>query len=152
MKSDIKSKNLRITKIKSWETVSPSTAMICSLSKPLILGFWRNAHDQYTNLLSRPLMIALQDVRTPFGFYLRACWEVVPPPPLPWSWYYMKSRHFYIEIGSNAQEQCVTRCPVSRLVHLPGRQKSVITWKISTRDPGITRAALARLLYNFCCV
>ena len=60
--------------------------MICSLSKPLILGFWRNAHDQYTNLLSRPLMIALQDVRTPFGFYLRACWEVVfplPPPPHP---------------------------------------------------------------------
>ena len=59
--------------------------MICSLSKPLILGFWRNAHDQDTNLLSRPLMIALQDVRTPFGFYLRACWEVVsspPPPPL----------------------------------------------------------------------
>ena len=38
------------------------------------------------------------------------------------------SRHFYIEIGSNAHEQCVTRCPVSRLVHSPGRPASAITW------------------------
>ena len=49
-----------------------------------------------------------------------------------------RSRHFYLEIGSNVHEQCVTRCPVSRLVHSPGRPASVITWKISTRDPGIT--------------
>ena len=48
------------------------------------------------------------------------------------------SRDFYIEIGSNAHEQCVTRCPVSRLVHSPGRPVRVITGKISTRDPGIT--------------
>ena len=40
--------------------------------------------------------------------------------------------------GSNAHEQCVTRCPVSRLVHSPGRPASVIPWKISTPDPGIT--------------
>ena len=63
--------------------------------------------------------------------------------------------------GSNAHEQCVTRCPVSRLVHSPGRPASVITWKISTRDPGITilgsqLTGLARLSYyrkvDFCCV
>ena len=62
---------------------------------------------------------------------------------------------------SNAHEQCVTHCPVSRLVHLPGRLASVITWKIATRDPGITipgsqLTRLARLSYNrkvdFCCV
>ena len=29
-------------------------------SRPLIYGFWRNAHDQYTNPLARPLLIALQ--------------------------------------------------------------------------------------------
>ena len=40
--------------------------------------------------------------------------------------------------GSNAYEQCVTRYPVSLLVHSPGRPASVITWKISTRDSGIT--------------
>ena len=49
-----------------------------------------------------------------------------------------RSRHCHIEIGSNAHEQCVTYCPVSRLVHSPGRPVSVITWKISTRDLGIT--------------
>ena len=40
--------------------------------------------------------------------------------------------------GSNAHEQCVTRCPVFRLIDSPGRPASVITWKISTQDPGIT--------------
>ncbi|CAH3173769.1 unnamed protein product [Porites evermanni] len=34
--------------------------------------------------------------------------------------------------------QCVTRCPVSRLVYSPGSSTNVITWKISTRDRGIT--------------
>ena len=29
-------------------------------------------------------------------------------------------------------------CPVSRLVHSPGSPATVITWKISTRDPCIT--------------
>ena len=48
------------------------------------------------------------------------------------------TRYFYIEIGSNAHEQCFTRCPVSLLVHSPGRPESVITWKISIRDPCIT--------------
>ena len=38
--------------------------------------------------------------------------------------------------GRNAHEQCVTHCPVSRLVHSPGRPASVITWKISTRHAG----------------
>ena len=68
---------------------------------------------------------------------------------------------YYIEIGHNALEQCVTRCPVSRWVRSPGRPTSVITWKISTRDPGIIilgsqLTGLARLSYNckvdFCCV
>ena len=69
--------------------------------------------------------------------------------------------HFYIEIGNNPHEQCVTCCPVSRLAYSPGRPASVITWKISARDPGITilgsqLTGLARLSYNrkvdFCCV
>ena len=55
--------------------------------------------------------------------------------------------------GSNTHKQCVTRCPVSRLVHSPGRPATVITWKISTRDPGITilgsrLTGLTRLSYN----
>ena len=40
--------------------------------------------------------------------------------------------------GSNAHEQLVTRCPVSRLVHSSGHPARVITWKIATREPGIT--------------
>ena len=63
--------------------------------------------------------------------------------------------------GSDAHEQCVTCCPAPLLVHSPGRQASVITWKISTWDPGITIlgsqvTGLARLPYHrkvdFCCV
>ena len=55
--------------------------------------------------------------------------------------------------GSNTHEQYVTRCPVSHLVHSPGRMASVITRKISTRDPGITilgsqQTRLARLSKN----
>ena len=40
--------------------------------------------------------------------------------------------------ASNMHEQYVTRCPVSHMVHSPGRMASVITRKISTLDPGIT--------------
>ena len=47
--------------------------MFLFFSRPLIYGFWRNAHDQYTNPLARPLLIALQVVRTSFGFHLREC-------------------------------------------------------------------------------
>ena len=63
--------------------------------------------------------------------------------------------------GSSAHEQCVTRCTVFCLVDSSGHPASVITWKISTRDPGITilgsqLTGLARLSYNrkvdFCCV
>ena len=63
--------------------------------------------------------------------------------------------------GSSTHEQCATRCPVSRLVHSLGRRASVITWKISTQDPGITipgsqLTGLVRLSFNrkvdFCCV
>ena len=43
-----------------------------SSQKPLIFGFWRNAHDQYTNPLTRLLMIALQVVRTSFEIAQRA--------------------------------------------------------------------------------
>ena len=55
--------------------------------------------------------------------------------------------------GSNAHEQCFTRCPVSCLVHSLGRPASVITWKIATREPGITiqvfqLTGLAGLSYN----
>ena len=50
--------------------------------KALILGTWRNAHDQYTNPLSRPLT-ALQLVRTSFGFHLRECIESSFPFPPP---------------------------------------------------------------------
>ena len=63
--------------------------------------------------------------------------------------------------GSNAHEQCVARCTVFCLVDSPNRLASVITWKISTWDPGVTMlesqlTGLARLSYNrkidFCCV
>ena len=40
--------------------------------------------------------------------------------------------------GSNTHEHYVTCCPVSHMVHSPGRMASVITRKISTLDPGIT--------------
>ena len=45
--------------------------------------FWRNAHDQYTNPLARLLLIALQVVRTSFGFHLRECMGSSFPPPPP---------------------------------------------------------------------
>ena len=76
---------------------------------------------------------------------------------IPWSRVYdpqITSR------GRGAHDH-VTRCRVSRLVHSPGRLASVITRKISSRDPGITilvsqLTGLARLSYNrkvdFCCV
>ena len=54
----------------------------CFFSRPLIYGFWRNAHDQYTNPLARPLLISLQVVRTSFGFHLRECMGSSSPPPL----------------------------------------------------------------------
>ena len=42
------------------------------------------AHDQYTNPLARPLLIALQVVRTSCGFHLRECMgSSFPPPPPP---------------------------------------------------------------------
>ena len=50
-------------------------------SRPLINGFWRNAHDQYTNPLARPLLIALQVVRTSYGFHLRECMGSSFPTP-----------------------------------------------------------------------
>ena len=74
LKSDIKPLNLRITKIKWWETVPPWPPGFCSFLKtlkPLFLGYWSNAHYQYTNPISRPLMIALLVVKTSFGFHLR---------------------------------------------------------------------------------
>ena len=40
--------------------------------------------------------------------------------------------------GSSVHEQCVTRCPVFRLVDSPARAASMITWKISAQNPGIT--------------
>ena len=51
--------------------------------KTVDLWFWRNAHDQYINPLARPLLIALQVVRTSFAFQLRECMgSSSPPPPL----------------------------------------------------------------------
>ena len=40
--------------------------------------------------------------------------------------------------GSNTHEHYITCCPVSHMVHSPGRMASAITRKISTLDPGIT--------------
>ena len=56
--------------------------------------------------------------------------------------------------GNNTHEQYVTRCPVSHLVHSLGCMASVITRKISIRDPGITilrsqLTGLARLSNNY---
>ena len=50
-------------------------------SKPFIYDFCRNAHDQYTSPLARPSLIALQAVRTSFGFHLRECMGSSSPPP-----------------------------------------------------------------------
>ena len=55
--------------------------------------------------------------------------------------------------GSNAHEQCVTRCPVFGYVDSLGRQASVTTYKNSTQHPSITvlrfqLTGLARLSYN----
>ena len=58
-----------------------------SFSKSLIFGFWRNAHDQYTNLLARPLMAALQVVKTSFGFHLREC-KGSSFSSIPWGSYF----------------------------------------------------------------
>ena len=55
----------------------------CFFSRPLIYGFWRNAHDQNTNPMARPLLISLQVVRTSFGFHLRECMGSSSPPPPP---------------------------------------------------------------------
>ena len=49
-----------------------------------LYGFWRNAPDQYANPLARPWLIALQVVRTSFGFHLRECMGSWFPPPPPW--------------------------------------------------------------------
>ena len=59
---------------------------------------------------------------------------------------------YHMSQGSTAHEQCVTHCPVSCLVHLPGCLASDY-WKISTQDPGITilgsqPTGLVRLSYN----
>ena len=59
---------------KMVRTVQPWPPCFCSFLKtlkPLVLGYWRTAHYQYTNPISRPLMIALQVVKTSFGFHLR---------------------------------------------------------------------------------
>ena len=55
--------------------------VFCSFAKPLIYDFWRNAHDQYTSPLARPLLTALQVVRTSFGFHLRECVGSSSPSP-----------------------------------------------------------------------
>ena len=49
-------------------------------SKPLIYDYCRNEHDQYTSPLARPSLIALQVVRTSFGFHLRECMGSSSPP------------------------------------------------------------------------
>ena len=56
--------------------------MFLFLFKAVDLLIWRNAHDQYTNPLARPLLIALQVVRTLFGLHLRECMGSSFPPPL----------------------------------------------------------------------
>ena len=55
----------------------------CFFSRPLIYGFSRSAHDQYTNPLARALLMALQVVRTSFGFHLRESMGSSPPSPPP---------------------------------------------------------------------
>ena len=50
-------------------------------NEPLIYGFWRNVHDQYTNPLARPLLTALQVMTTSSVFHLRECIESSSPPP-----------------------------------------------------------------------
>ena len=59
--------------------------MFVFLLKTIIYSFWRNAHDPYTNPLARPLLIALQVVRTSFGFHLReGMGSSLPSVPFMW--------------------------------------------------------------------
>ena len=64
---------------KVWNLSEVSILFVPS-QKPLIYGFGRNAHDQCINPLTRPLLIALQVVRTWFEFYSRECMGSSSPP------------------------------------------------------------------------
>ena len=92
--------NLRIiVKVYSW--LGPHC--FSSFSKPLIYGFWRNAHNQYTNPLARPLLIALQVVRTSFGSSFNRMYQMgssSPPPGYKGLTCKKFFKHFQIPIRS----------------------------------------------------
>ena len=81
LKSD---KICELQKYNSEEQSRRGPLCFCFFSKPLIYVFSRNAHNQDANPLARPLLIAVQVVRTSFGFHLRDCMKSsAPPPPSP---------------------------------------------------------------------
>ena len=79
LKSDIKSIICELPKYNSEKQSRLGLPCFCFFSRPLIYGFSRSAHDQYTNPLARALLMALQVVRTSFGFHLRECMGSSPP-------------------------------------------------------------------------
>ena len=83
--------------------------MLLFLLKTVDLWFLRNAHDQYTNPLARPLLIALQVVRTSFGFHLRGCMGSSFPPHGPNALLqHCALRKFYVTDGQNTRDK-ITR-------------------------------------------
>ena len=71
LKSDIKTINLRITKYNSEKQSHLRRHVFVSS-----YGFWRNAHDQYSNPLARPLLIACKLWEHRLDFISENVWEV----------------------------------------------------------------------------
>ena len=69
-----------LQKYNSEEQSRRGPLCFCFFSKPLIYVFSRNAHNQDANPLARP-KIAVQVVRTSFGFHLRDCMKSSDPLP-----------------------------------------------------------------------
>ena len=76
-------KRHKINKIANYQTIrvrnNPALNAMTLFLELFIFGLWRNVHDQYTNPLARPLMIALQVVRTSYRFHLRECLRNTSP-------------------------------------------------------------------------
>ena len=71
------------------------------------------SHNQYTNPLTRPLLIALQVVQTSFAFYLRECMGSSPPPPGPKRLIYKQ----FVEVSRLCGSQFLCYLP-KRFTHL----------------------------------
>ena len=126
LKSDIKSGN-KIANYQKYNSEKQSRlrpSCFCFFSRPLIYGFWRNAHDQYTNSLVKALLIALQVVKTSFGFHLRGCMGISSPSPC--SCCYLKSIYLIIERATDRQ-QCLSSLYMITLKKQTKKKKQTTT-------------------------